>query len=165
MWWIFLSGFLNVLWRGLNFWGSDFYFLLFVFYFDFRGNGKLRAYKLDLYFNLFNFLFIRKVGQVYKTFIQHAERITNSVLHSILLWVSQKSVAGIIHYFRLCFWEWCQIDCLCSMDLYPWHANAIGLEKSRFLSSVKKHEMAGNKKKVEVNRTIILKYRKYVRKI
>ncbi|KAM7023708.1 LOW QUALITY PROTEIN: EF-hand calcium-binding domain-containing protein 11 [Acridotheres tristis] len=28
------------------------------------------------------------------------------------------------------------------MDLYPWHANAIGLEKPGYLSSVKKHEMA-----------------------
>lgn len=52
------------------------------------------------------------------------------------------------------------------MDLYPWHASAIDLEKSMFLSSAKKHEMAGNKKKkVEVKRCILLKYRKYVRKL
>ncbi|XP_054682580.1 EF-hand calcium-binding domain-containing protein 11 [Grus americana] len=34
------------------------------------------------------------------------------------------------------------MDCLCSMDLYPWHASAIALEKSMFLFSAKNHEMA-----------------------
>lgn len=59
--WIFVSGFLHVLWRDLNFCGSDFCFLIFMFYFDCRINGLFRAYKQDLYFNFFNFLFLRKV--------------------------------------------------------------------------------------------------------
>jgi len=47
------------------------------------------------------------------------------------------------------------------MDLYLWHASAIDLEKSTFLSSAKKHKMAGNKKKkLEVNRSVVLKYGK-----
>lgn len=54
------QGFCMFYGEGLTFGGQNFV-LLFMFYFDFRIHGQSRAYKLDLYFNFFNFLFIRKV--------------------------------------------------------------------------------------------------------
>lgn len=83
---IFVSRFLHVSWGGLKFWGADFCFLIFMF--DVRINHQLSAYKLGLHLKFFHFQFIERTNVQVKTFISYTGRITNPVLHSILLWIS-----------------------------------------------------------------------------